>query len=750
MRQHFLKFIATSIAVFALAVSVNGLWAQDSGYPQPDYTQNGDSSYHGRVVRLSLVEGDVSLQHGSDGQWLDATINAPLVQGDRIWVGAQGRTEVEFDDGTYVRLASNSVLEIQNLDLNSDGRYSQVFLSQGLAYVNVRDSYNDTFRVTTPSMAADVYRGARFSIGVNGNDDVTVFRGEVVVNSPSGEVKLHANDSFSLATDGSGHYDLSQASSPDSWARWNFDRDSYLTRASSSQYVPSSVSYGTYDLDHYGRWAYENDYGYVWQPYGVDSSWIPYSYGRWVWYPGIGYTWVSYEPWGWLPYHYGSWAYISGFGWGWHPGASFAYWSPARVFFFNYGSYVGWCPFSPFDNFFGGGTFININVFRPRNFFVNRVVVVNNNTFINNVITRENLVRNREVITQATSARNVQFASQPRVERTRASEVLRPSTFAGGASARLATDSKGWNREDNIRGTGARPSEALRSPQPFAGANRSPVNREAMNTPSGQNNGTWNREGTNRQAPNTVTRPELNNRSREQTSGRGTYSAPPPSREAYGSQGNRGAYTPPPARTEAARPQGQGTPYNAPPPKNERSVTPQQNRNREESRPKTDPRSPNGSNFVPQREGWQSSPANRGNYNPPPVQSRSYINSYNGSNQMSTLARQSVERPSTSAPAQRYQSQAPRSYQSAPMPRESFSRPTYSAPAAPQQSYSRPTYSAPSMPRETFSRPSYSAPSYSAPSYRSAPAAPQARSFSAPRSESRPSNNSGSNKNYRR
>lgn len=45
-------------------------------------------------LRLSLIEGDVQIRMEDTEDWVPASINMPLVDGDRIWVPEGGRTEL--------------------------------------------------------------------------------------------------------------------------------------------------------------------------------------------------------------------------------------------------------------------------------------------------------------------------------------------------------------------------------------------------------------------------------------------------------------------------------------------------------------------------------------------------------------------------------------------------------------------------------------------------------------------------------
>ena len=67
---------------------------------------------------------------------------------------------------------------------------------------------------------------------------------------------------------------------------------------------------GYEDLDDYGVWRNEPEYGAVWFPTRVAVGWVPYRYGRWAWVRPWGWTWVDDAPWGYAPFHYGRWVYV--------------------------------------------------------------------------------------------------------------------------------------------------------------------------------------------------------------------------------------------------------------------------------------------------------------------------------------------------------------------------------------------------------------------------------------------------------
>src|SRR5438094_2623843 len=186
-------------------------------------------------------------------------------------------------------------------------------------------------------------------------------------------------------------YSIEKAPGPDGLDRWAAERDLKEDHSVSAKYVSRDMV-GYDDLDDYGDWRDEPEYGHVWYPREVAIGWAPYSYGYWNWVGPWGWTWVDYSPWGFAPYHYGRWNYFGG-RWGWCPGPAFGYpvYGPAFVGFFGggFGFGVGWFPLGFGEPFFPW--------FRCRHDFVERINV--RNTFI----------RNRNVFN--TNIRNVNFVN---------------------------------------------------------------------------------------------------------------------------------------------------------------------------------------------------------------------------------------------------------------------------------------------------------------------------------------------------
>jgi hypothetical protein len=108
-------------------------------------------------------------------------------------------------------------------------------------------------------------------------------------------------------------------------------------------YDPNAYQQFQSQLEPYGDWQDDPNYGQVWTPSqsAVGADFSPYATdGRFV-MSDYGWTWVSDYDWGWAPFHYGRWMVLAGRGWSWIPGTV---WGPAWVNWRWGNGYVGWAP----------------------------------------------------------------------------------------------------------------------------------------------------------------------------------------------------------------------------------------------------------------------------------------------------------------------------------------------------------------------------------------------------------------------
>ncbi len=360
---------------------------EESAQPAPpeDATQPNATQTDQGVARISMIRGDVSTQRGDSGDWSAATLNAPVMTGDRVSTADNARAELQLDYANVLRLGPNSQANLTGLSKNK----IQVQLGQGIAtYVVFKNSEAEP-EIDTPNVSIHpAHQDGSFRIEVRPDGDTVIIarNGEAQVTTQQGSTEIRKGDMITVrgtATDA--QYKISGAPASDDWDRWNSDRDHMMQSAESWNHT-NHYYVGAQDLDANGRWREVPDYGSVWEP-SEPQDWAPYRDGNWVWEPDYGWTWVGSEPWGWAPYHYGRWMNYDS-SWVWWPGpVGFGYrplWAPAYVSFFGFGGGFGvgfgyggwggfgWLPIGPCDRFFPwwggyGGRFGAVNITNIRN-----------------------------------------------------------------------------------------------------------------------------------------------------------------------------------------------------------------------------------------------------------------------------------------------------------------------------------------------------------------------------------------------
>jgi len=278
---------------------------------------------HARIVRLSYVEGEVQIDRNLGQGYEKAVPNMPLTEGMKV-ATKNGRLEIEFEDGSAVRLTPNSEMGFTELGLRDSGaRLSTLTLKQGEAYFAYNEKQKeDEFTVAFGGERVKPDPAAHFRVNVEGTDvELAVFKGDVRVEGPSGKVEVTKNRTATFDLAAGDKYEVSRNVEADPFDGWDKQLDKYqqqYANAGSNYNYP--YSYGVSDLNYYGSYSYVPGYGLMWQPYFIGAGWNPFMDGAWMFYPGYGYTWISAYPWGWMPYRYGNWAFLPGYGWMWQPG----------------------------------------------------------------------------------------------------------------------------------------------------------------------------------------------------------------------------------------------------------------------------------------------------------------------------------------------------------------------------------------------------------------------------------------------
>jgi len=356
----------------------------------------------GRVARLAYMQGSISFQPSGESEWVQPDTNRPMTVGDRIWADRDSRAEVQLGSAS-IFVGANTGISFLNLD----DRTVQLELSSGVVDVRVRSlDRNDVFELDTPNEAFTIYQPGQYRIEASedGNTSVVTIRDGAGEATGDGRTyTLHAGQRTTFTGITPLNAEVDQIASADDFDNWSNSRERRYDDSRSARYCSREVV-GYEDLDDYGDWQSNQEYGNVWFP-RVSAGWVPYHEGHWAWIDPWGWTWVDDNSWGYAPSHYGRWASIGG-RWGWVPGpiAARPTYAPALVVFVGggsaFGGNVGWFPLAPRE--------VYVPSYHVSRGYVERVNVTNtvvNTTTITNVY-------NTTVINQSDTISRVNYVNR--------------------------------------------------------------------------------------------------------------------------------------------------------------------------------------------------------------------------------------------------------------------------------------------------------------------------------------------------
>jgi hypothetical protein len=387
-----------------LAVSTVILPTRAAAQDRDEQDQQDDPP--SRVARIAYIQGSISFAPAGEPDWVQAVANRPMTTGDKLWADTDSRTELQLGSAV-IRLNSNTGFSFLNLDDNT----VQIQLTSGSVNVRVRRlDRDDVVEIDTPNLAFSVTQPGSYRVEASEDGTYSV----VSIREGGGEstgngrtYTLHAGQRGTFSGTESLNAEAIEIGRPDQFDNWAYNRDRRYDESRSAKYLSHDVV-GYEDLDDYGDWRNDSNYGHVWFPNRVAVGWAPYHEGHWDWISPWGYTWVDDSPWGYAPFHYGRWVTIRG-RWGWVAGpvAVRAVYAPALVVFIGgggagvgLGANVGWFPLGPRE--------VYVPSYQVSRGYVNRVNL-SNTTVNNSQITN---VYNTTIINKTTNITNVRYANR--------------------------------------------------------------------------------------------------------------------------------------------------------------------------------------------------------------------------------------------------------------------------------------------------------------------------------------------------
>ncbi len=338
MEENMKKYLMT-LMMFSMALVI----ATGNGYA----SNPEEGSIYGHI---SYIEGNPKVIRADQTQE-DAVVNLPVAPGDVLLTNDNSRCELQFDNGTVMRLDKQSRLKVTTVlakSLTSNWKITTLELQEGKLY-SINQSYNrERFQVITPNTAINLKNNSMATIMLKaGETHLACDRGKFEVMY-GGEVKnlqadtVRKGEGYIVTADNKFVKNEKRDIDFLAWNQYinnNFKELHYgISKVPKKLYKYSKglVTWAEKWSSLVGEWLYDDLFGYVWKP--LDPRYA---------HPGRLFFNASYtkingqvflvpnEPWGWVPSHMGTWVWMK-WGWTWIPGNAF---TPS----------MGWYAFEDFD-----------------------------------------------------------------------------------------------------------------------------------------------------------------------------------------------------------------------------------------------------------------------------------------------------------------------------------------------------------------------------------------------------------------
>src|SRR5579863_6272939 len=227
-------------------------------------TTQAKTKTYPEIVRLSYVQGDVRFSRGDRSgpdlskPWEQAVANLPILENYSIATGNE-RAEIEFECGSTLYLAENSVLLFRGLSVTDGVPYTEMELATGTATVSFHPIPKEVFNFLTPTEGVPFFLPSLTRVDSYLNGAALRTRGDYLI----------------MASTFWGRSSRLLTSTPSDWDEWvaarvkrrEADTSAALKASGLASFVP-----GLTDLYNEGEFFSCAPFGTCWEPKGLSAT----------------------------------------------------------------------------------------------------------------------------------------------------------------------------------------------------------------------------------------------------------------------------------------------------------------------------------------------------------------------------------------------------------------------------------------------------------------------------------------------
>jgi ferric-dicitrate binding protein FerR (iron transport regulator) len=182
---------------------------------------------HARVVSLSLVSGTVLARRPGSTKWAGATVDTPIEEGVSIATAKHSFAEVQFENGSTVRLGELSRVDFTQLALAPhSGHINRPTLVIGFATLHVIPKRHDEYVLNASGASLTPHGKTEFRTDLShGHLRVEVMSGHIQAADSNQSEHLGKNQVLACDDGASGAFQVTDSIQLDEWDKWVQARD---------------------------------------------------------------------------------------------------------------------------------------------------------------------------------------------------------------------------------------------------------------------------------------------------------------------------------------------------------------------------------------------------------------------------------------------------------------------------------------------------------------------------------------------